>query len=245
MIHLNLEMAGIPFEVEVLFERTADILKPYQSNRSPAFSAVITREELELEQEYTRETAMLENLTADNFSAPALEYTAIHRLISEEMIERNVLLFHGSALSMDGQGFLFTAPSGTGKSTHSSYWRKAFGERVTMVNDDKPFLRFEPDGQVLVCGSAWNGKHRLGQNITVPLRAVFLLNRGEENRAEPIAADAAFPSLFRQCYHSQNPEREIQVLSMLDQLGKNVPLYELWCNMSVEAAQTACAAIHR
>ena len=245
MIHLNLEMAGIPFEAEVLFERTADILKPSQSARTPAFSAIVTREELELEREYASQTAAMENRPADNYPASALEYTAVHRLISEEMIERNVLLFHGSALAMDGRGYLFTAPSGTGKSTHSRCWRKAFGERVTMVNDDKPFLRFEPDGRVLVCGSAWNGKHGLGQNIMVPLNALCLLHRNKENRVEPITADAAFSSLFRQCYHSQQPEHEIQVLSMLDRLGENVPLYQLWCNISVEAAQTACAAIHR
>lgn len=244
MVKLNLEMAGIPFEVGCLYESTAEVLRPYLSNRKPEFSTFVTHEELEQEEEYAREIAQLENRPAAVFLPSVLEYAAIHRLISEEMMERNVMLFHGSALAMDGQGYLFTAPSGTGKSTHARYWRRAFGNRVTMVNDDKPFLRFEPDGRVLVCGSAWNGKHNLGQNIIVPLHALCLLSRGNENCVELVSVDDAFPTLFQQCYHSQQPEHEIRLLTMLDQLSKNVSLYRLYCNMSVDAAQTAWAAIH-
>ena len=243
MIQLKLEMAGIPFEANCLFESTAKLLRDYQTDSEAQFSVTMTREELAQELIYAREAAELEHRPSDRFTDEQLEYTAMHRLISEELLERNVLLFHGSALAMDGEVYLFTAPSGTGKSTHARYWRRAFGDRVSMVNDDKPFLRFLPDGRVLACGSPWRGKHGLGQNIMLPLRAVCLLGRGETNRAERISADDAFTALFRQCFHSPQPQREIRVLSMLNQLGKNVRLYRLWCNMSIEAAQTAYAAL--
>lgn len=244
MVRLNLEMAGIPFEAGCLFESTAEMLRPYVTQRKPEFSAIVTAEELEIELEYVREAAISENRPWEGFTGAMLEYTAIHRLISEEMLLRDVLLFHGSALAMDGQAYLFTAPSGTGKSTHARYWRRAFGQRVTMINDDKPFLRFARDGGVFACGSPWNGKHRLGQNMAAPLGGVCLLRRGEENRVEPISAGEALPALFRQCHHSREAERELRVLAMLDQLGRNVPLYRLECNLSPEAARTAYAAIH-
>ena len=69
--------------------------------------------------------------------------------------------FHSSALALDGEGYLFTALSGTGKSTHTRNWRKLFGERVTMINDDKPIIR-RIDGRFFVCGTPWMGKSDIG-----------------------------------------------------------------------------------
>ena len=80
---------------------------------------------------------------------------------------------------MDGQAVLFTAKSGTGKSTHTKLWRDLFGERAVMVNDDKPLLRILKDG-VLVCGTPWDGKHRLSTNCALPLKAICILERGKK-----------------------------------------------------------------
>ncbi len=82
----------------------------------------------------------------------------------------DTVLFHGSALAIDGDGYLFTAKSGTGKSTHTRLWRERFGDRVVMINDDKPLLHIDA-GSVIAYGTPWNGKHRLGTNASVPLRA--------------------------------------------------------------------------
>ena len=66
---------------------------------------------------------------------------------------------------------MFTAPSGTGKSTHARLWREAFGERVVMINDDKPLLLVRPEG-VTVYGTPFRGKHGLGGDRSAPLRAI-------------------------------------------------------------------------
>ena len=81
-----------------------------------------------------------------------LENNAIHALIAEKLVEYDILLFHGSALCMDRQAYIFTAPSGTGKSTHARLWREAFGDRVWMINDDKPLIQVQ-DGKAMVYGS--------------------------------------------------------------------------------------------
>ena len=69
--------------------------------------------------------------------------------------------FHSSCLELDGEGYVFSAVSGTGKSTHTALWRRHFGNRVTMINDDKPVIR-KCDGKFYVYGTPWMGKADIG-----------------------------------------------------------------------------------
>ncbi len=165
----------------------------------------------------------------------ALETLAVHRALAEHCTRDGYLLFHGSAIAVDGETYLFTAPSGTGKSTHTRLWRERFGDRAEMVNDDKPFLKITDSG-VTVFGSPWNGKHRLGGNIARPLKAVILLERDTTDHIEPIDAREAFPVLYRQSYSPPEPVATAQVMRMLGQLCHHAALYRLGCTMRPEAA---------
>ena len=168
----------------------------------------------------------------------ALEVLVLCRYIARLLPREGCILFHGSSLSLDGNGVLFTAKSGTGKSTHTRLWREVFGSRVIMVNDDKPFLRVEKDG-ITVCGTPWRGKHGLGQNICVPLKAVVILCRGEENRIERISPRDALPMLLQQTYSPEEPDMLLKTMALVRQLSCDIPIYRLYCNMDPQAAVTA------
>jgi hypothetical protein len=139
---------------------------------------------------------------------------------------------------MDGVAYLFTARSGTGKSTHTRLWRECFGDRCTMVNDDKPLLRIS-DGGVTVYGTPWNGKHRLGNNVSAPLRAICLLTRAEDNSIAPITVSEAMPHIFTQVNRPEDPDLLRRTVLLIDTLMHSVGLYRLGCNMSREAAHVA------
>ena len=173
-----------------------------------------------------------------NYSDAYLEALALYRKIAEKMIEYGVLLFHGSAISLDGECYLFTAKSGTGKSTHTRLWREAFGERAVMVNDDKPLLKITDDG-VTVFGTPWNGKHRLGKNISVPLRALCILERGEKNSIEKTEGTSEFAKIFSQTYRSESPILLGKTLALVDKLLHLVPVFRLACNMEPDAARVS------
>ena len=147
-------------------------------------------------------------------------------------------MFHGSCIAVDGEGYLFNAPSGTGKSTHTRLWREAFGERAVMVNDDKPLIAVR-ENEIRIYGTPWNGKHHLGENISVPLKAICVLKRGEENNLTKIDKALAYPTLLGQAYRPRDAEKLGKLLSLLDKLGDKVSLFELYCNMSPEAAEVA------
>ena len=112
-----------------------------------------------------------------------------------------------------------------------------------MVNDDKPLLRSDADC-FTACGTPYNGKHRRGSNLRVPLEAICLLSRGKENHIERITGKKAYPVLFAQTYRSQDPMVLQKTLTLLDGMLSHVRLYELKCNTKIEAAKTAYEGIN-
>lgn len=165
-----------------------------------------------------------------------LETLAVYRKISEYMPYWDTILFHGSAVAVDNMAYLFTAPSGTGKSTHVRLWCELLGSRAQVVNDDKPLLRVS-DGAVTVFGTPWNGKHHLGANMSAPLRAICFLKRSKINDICPISADEALPPLLNQVYRPRDPASLALVLKLIEKLRHCVAFFELHCNMELDAAR--------
>ncbi|MCE7699881.1 MAG: hypothetical protein K8E24_014030, partial [Methanobacterium paludis] len=179
-----------------------------------------------------------EGIPVRHFSEEYLETLAVYRKISEVLVNQDILLFHGSALAVDGQGYLVTAKSGTGKSTHTKLWRELFGERAIMVNDDKPLVHITEKG-VTVYGTPWDGKHHLSSNISVPLKGICILKRDTTNHIKRIGKSQAYPMLFQQSYRSEDLEKMARTLELIDLLSAQTRLYELGCNMEIDAAFVA------
>lgn len=172
------------------------------------------------------------------YSDGYLEALAIYRKIAEKMPEYDTFLFHGSAIAVDGQAYIFTAKSGTGKSTHARLWRELLGDRAVMVNDDKPLIKVHENGTATVYGTPWDGKHHLSSNIAAPVRAICILERAKENHIREITKAQALPMLIQQTYRPADPAALAKTLTLLDRL--NVKLYRLGCNMNIEAAELSC-----
>lgn len=200
-----------------------------------ALSICSTAEDVQNEQNLSK----TKNFDSVYASSPAyLESLAIQRKLSEALIDYDTILFHSSALAVDGQGYLFAALSGTGKSTHSRLWREMYGDRVTMINDDKPFIHVGED-EVRVYGSPWNGKHHLGTNTSVPVKAICILTRDTTNHIERIKADEAFAILYQQTYRSKDPAKLAHTIDLITRMADKVSLYRLGCNMDPDAARVS------
>lgn len=189
---------------------------------------------------YERERSIKDGLI--NLSDEYLETLAVYRKIVEKLPQFHILLFHASAIAVDGTGYLFTAKSGVGKSTHSRLWREYLGERAVMINDDKPLVKVT-DTEVTVYGTPWNGKHRLGTNMSVPLKAVSVLIRERDNRIEEIKPEEVYGMLLQQCYRPIDQEAMRQTLFLVDKWMKLTKFYKLECNMEPEVAKMAYLAM--
>jgi hypothetical protein len=243
MADFTIEIAGVPIGVSSLFDSTRDYCRAYFTDEAPLFHVATCREDLDFEQQAAREEAIAEGFRFRNFPDPYLDRTSIQRKIAEALFDRNILVLHGSVIAVDGQGYLFTARSGTGKSTHTRFWRETFGSRAVMVNDDKPFLRMEEP--ILVCGAPWSGKHGLDTNITVPLKAICILERGPENRIRPIAPEEALPMLLHQSHHPLDESKHHRMEVMVEDLARRIPLWNMECSLDPKAAEVAYAAMSR
>lgn len=225
-------------EVNCIYESAEILCKDYISDGIPDFSVTITSEDIDYERVKSVSEDIKEGIPIRRFSDSYLETLAVYRKICNELILCNTILFHGSAVSVDGKGYIFTARSGTGKSTHTRLWREYFGERAVMINDDKPLIRI-CEADALVYGTPWDGKHGLSSNTSVPLKAICILERGEENNIEKISRASAYPMLLQQVNRPDNALKMKKTLELIDSLADNTELYKLRCNMNISAAETA------
>ena len=241
--HFYVNIAGIPMEVSCLYPSTRKFCAEYLVDdvSEAELTLNITMEMIDAER-----TRLLKKKNPGELleaSTPqVLELLVLCRMIAEILPRYERVLFHGSTLAIDGNGVLFTAKSGTGKSTHTRFWRNTFGDRVKMVNDDKPFLHIGSDG-VTAYGTPWRGKHALGENMSAPLKAIVFVNRGEENRIEPMSPRELFPLLLQQTYAPDDPAAMGMTLALVEALSRKTRLYKLHCNLDPEAAMVAFSGI--
>lgn len=189
------------------------------------------------------ESEMTELLhTSDAPDVPHAELLSLQRSIAEQLPRFGRFLIHGAAISWRGQGFLFLAPSGTGKSTHIRLWRKALGEGVGIVNGDKPII--DASGDVpTVCGAPWAGKENWQRNVSVPLGAICILRRGETDTIRRVTPREQIGALLCQAYRPDDVEALEQTLALADKVFRTVPLYELFCTPTESAVRTAFPAL--
>ena len=238
MTKFIIKLANTNIEVNALYESTMQFCQEYICNDQPDFSVKVSPADISLEREKSAREDALEGIPTRHFPDEYLETLAVYRKIAEQLLQYDTLLFHGSVVAVDGEGYLFTAKSGTGKSTHTSFWRQEFGPRAFMVNDDKPLLQIK-GGKIWAFGTPWDGKHRLSTNTCVPLKGICILERGTENHIEAISPRQALPMLLQQSYRSPNPNSAVQLLSILDRLTDAVSFYLLHCNLDPSAARVA------
>ena len=239
-----MKIAGHTARVQTLFESTPQYFRAYLTDEPPTLFFTVTREELTAEQNRLKEEAIREGMRTRVFPDPFLERSVLQQKFAQALLPHDILLLHGSTVAAEGKAYLFTAKCGTGKSTHTRLWRQLLGDRAVMVNDDKPFLRFAPEG-VLACGSPWSGKHGLDSNITVPLGGICILERGSENRIRPMSAHEALPFLLTQCDPPEDAAQLPQYHRLMEELVGRVPLWHMQCTKDLSAAQTAFDAMKK
>ena len=225
-------------EIQSIHNQVHHYCKDYTCEGTPDFSVEISQSDIEFERKKSESEFAFEGKKMPNFSNAELETTAVYRKIAEIMPSFDTIVFHGSVIAVDGEAFLFTAKSGTGKSTHTRLWRELFGDRTVMVNDDKPLLKIT-ENSVIAYGSPYNGKHHLGCNMSAPLKGICILKRGQENTISQISKAQAYPMLMQQVHRPKDGMQLAKVLKLIDRLSQNTSLFELHCNMEPEAAKVA------
>lgn len=162
-------------------------------------------------------------------SEPYAEVSAICRKCAEALIDLNTLLMHGAVIAVGSNAYMFMGKSGVGKTTHIRTWLENCKEAY-VVNGDKPFVIL--DRIPIASGSPWSGKERMNTNTMVPLKAIVLMERGEENCIRQISFSDAVPMIMQYVYHSTDEDKTRKSISLIQRLNDSseVSFWRFKCN---------------
>lgn len=222
-----IKIAGLLIDVKNKYSYFSQMARGFEGEGEADFSVEVPQ-------------SVIDNVIAENpeYSEGYVESLEIYRIICRKILEYDAMLMHCAAICVDGEAYLFTAVSGTGKTTHISLWMEKFKDRCFVVNGDKPILRFV-NGKFYACGTPWRGKENYGSNLNVPIKAVCILERGEKNEIEKIPAHEAISTVITQTLRTNDMYEMEKMLTLTDKLLASVPFYRLKCNMEKEAADVS------
>ncbi len=166
-----------------------------------------------------------------------IEYMFLGAEYYSALVHFNGMMLHSSCVVYEGKAYLFSAPSGTGKSTHTQLWLKQFPGSY-ILNDDKPAIRITENG-IYAYGTPFSGKTDLNVNTGVPIGGICVIERSENNHIERISTDEALFNIMNQTVRPYKEEEMDKMLNTLEKVVSNVPVYRLSCNMELSAAEVA------
>jgi hypothetical protein len=165
------------------------------------------------------------------------EYLCTGGSFYRQLVNFDGLLLHSSAVVVDGRAYLFSGPSGMGKSTHTRLWRQLHGEDAKVFNDDKPALRCL-DGVWYAYGTPWCGKDGINLNLKVPLAGICFLKRGEENSIRRLNPQEASLEIISQTIRRfRSAELLDEMLRIVERLVRDIPVFELTNKPELDAAR--------
>lgn len=225
---MKIKLCDIIIEIKTIHNNTNNICKEYEyyGAEAPAFCVYTSQEDIDRERRISENTDIKEGRIIISHSDGVLETTAIYRKIAQELATRGIILFHGSTVEIDGKGYIFAAPSGTGKSTFSHNLKLLLGDKMQYINDDKPLIKAD-EYSVLVYGTPWDGKHHLSSNKNVELDSIYIVERSINPWIEEVTFKEVFSEIFMQTYKPSDPSQMNAVLRTLDFLSRNVKFYRM------------------
>ena len=232
-------LAGLTIEMNTRFEYVENFCRDYIIDNPEKMADIVASVTPERVQE---EMCRVKEEIQEDVTEEYTETLALYRSIAEQLPKFGCFVFHGAAISFDGKGYLFTAPSCTGKTTHICLWRKFLGKRVDIINGDKPILRINDDG-VSVCSTPWAGKENWHKNVIMPLAGACIINRGTDNLCIRQTPQEALRNVMHQVYLPKNTQSTGQTLENIDKLLKLVPFYRLTCDISENAVKASFEAL--
>ncbi len=209
-------------------------LKDYASTEKPQFEIELTADE------FKQACA----ITAAANSVVQAELTAFYTKLLSFLPLHDAIFLHASLIEANDVGVAFTAISGTGKSTHTRLWQKLLGDKVQIINGDKPIVRFENDIPYGY-GTPWCGKEHWGKNARTPIKHICFIERSEKNSCEKITAEKALKGIFSQLFIPKDPAAALKTLELLDKLLKSVDIWVIKCNTDISAATVAYNTIFK
>ncbi len=190
------------------------------------------REPIKVERRGERITAAMNRNVIRDLSVGRLMY-----LIGAANLfpQKDAFVLHASYIVRDGKALLFSAPSGTGKSTQAELWKIHRGCEI--VNGDRVIVSRE-NGQFYANGAYVAGSSRISKNVTVPLGNIILLEQAAHCAVKPLSAPRKLKRLLCECsFDMYDSEQYTKMMELVSDLLSRIPVICYGCTKSPEAVE--------
>lgn len=227
------DIAGLKVGFEPKYDMLRERAEKYRTDESADFNVKISDEFLK--RNFERSGCE---------SIDVYEYLWVGYGFNLKLLEYNGMYLHSSTVVVDGVAYSFSAPCGTGKSTHTGLWLKFFGDKAYILNDDKAAYR-KSGGEYYAFGTPFSGKYDINEKTSAKLGAVCFIERAAENSVIRISPDDAVSLILSQTVRPPDEAHMDMLLDFLDKFIAEVPVYKVRCNMELSAAEVSYNAIKR
>ena len=232
---VNLNIADFKFSFKTDIPCLDKIMREYRCDfDKPDIVLSVSDEQIKNEQ------IMFEGDTSKKYLT-TFKISAFFRKMGEQIPNFNAFVLHSACFDVEGTGVAFAAHSGTGKTTHMNLWQEYLGEKMTIVNGDKPIVRFfdnEPETPYAY-GTPWNGKEHLGCNMRTKLKHICFIERSKTNYVEKVDKLEIIDRILKQVYMPKDPVAVAKTIELSNRLLNCCDLWIIHCNMEKDAAKVA------
>ena len=235
MYNVLVRLADINVEFNTRYYKVPSFCRNYViTNAEPDLIIKVTQEQIDKEESITP----VENRTYPSY----YELSCAYRNLCYELWKYDAFILHSASFTVDGRGIAFAAKSGTGKTTHLRLWQNLLGDKLKIVNGDKPIVRFIDD-KPYIYGTPWCGKEGLGNNIKAPLTDICFIERDKTNSVVKMNKEEALNRIFSQILLPSDSMGSIKTLDLIDRILNTCNLWLIRCNKDIEAAKVAYTSI--
>ena len=151
------------------------------------------------------------------------------------IVHHGGFLLHASFISWKDRAILFTAPSGTGKSTQAALWERYRGAMV--INGDRVAVTME-DGIVMAHGIPYCGTSGICRQEKLPVAAIVYLTQASQSEVHPLRGMKAFRRLWEGCSIQLWNQEDVALCSeTVVEALKHVEMVHLACTPDENAVQ--------
>lgn len=232
----KIKIADTVFEIHNLYPFLEALCKKYiYTGERTDFVIVSTQEDIDNERPLLSD----EHPKFDYY----IENICVYRKIALKLLDVDAFVMHAATIGVGDKAYAFTAKSGTGKSTHVALWKRLLGEKVYVINGDKPVIKIV-DGKAYAYGSPWCGKELWNSDVKAELNGLCFLERGEKNSICPLDISNAASLIMKQILIPKDTEGVIKTFDLVDKMLKSTNTWHLKCNMAIEAAELSYKTMH-
>lgn len=157
------------------------------------------------------------------YSKNILEGISIEKILNNY----DTFMLHSSFIKYNNKAILFSAPSGTGKSTQADLWNKY--ENAAIINGDRTGIRKIGD-KWTAYGLPFAGSSRIFKNKKAPISHIIILRKGKENKLKRLSPREAFIKIYSETtIHTWDKEFQNNIVNMITDLVQNIPVYQYEC----------------